>query len=107
MSNNNTKHFPKFRKGKGGSRILGFRNSRFRGFKCQKTAQNISRSSEKVKVGPVFRDFRIRGFGFSNVNNNTKHFLKFRKGEGGTRNFRISEFGVSGFEMSTTTQNIS
>jgi hypothetical protein len=58
-------------------------------------------------VGPVFRDFRIRGFGFSNVNNNTKHFPKFQKGEGGTRNFEISEFEVSGFQMSTMTQNIS
>jgi hypothetical protein len=58
---------------------LGFQNSGFQGFKCQTVAQNISQSSEKVKVGPVLQDFGIQGFGVSNVKQKHKTFPEVPK----------------------------
>jgi len=81
--------------------ILGFRNS---GFQMSNNNANISRSFEKVRWESKFWDFETQGFGVSNVNKHARHFPRFWKGKVGPATLR---FRNSGFQMSTTAQDIS
>jgi hypothetical protein len=88
-----TKELPKSRKvkkRKGGTRNLGISELGVSGFQMSNNNTNISRSSEKVRWNPNFRDFGTQGFGVSNVNNHARHFPRFWKGKVGpaTSGFR-------------------